>query len=133
MQASWVVHRRPDGASDTASFRNDALTRQDWLDGAAIWGPEPALALVTRRQRSQLHTTLYLTIRVPWATERWFVGSSARPSIVLIQGEPLATQLAAVIARLESAWNQLCPTLPVWRQETVPTREIDGSRALLNG
>ena len=51
----------------------------------------------------------------------------------LIQGEPLATQLAAVIARLESAWNQLCPTLPVWRQEAVPTREIDGSRAPLNG
>ena len=26
-----------------------------------------------------------------------------------------------------------CPTLPVWRQEAVPTREIDSSSALLNG
>jgi hypothetical protein len=122
----------PDGASATASFRNDALTRQGWLDGDSSWGLEPALAVVTRRQRSGLHTTLYLTIRVPWATERWFVGSSASPAIVLIQGEPLITQLAAAIARLESAWTRLCPALPVWRQETVPAREIDGARALLD-
>ena len=102
-----------DGALATASFRYDALTRQDWLDGAAGWGLETALAVVTRRQRRRLHTTRYLTIRVPWATERWIVGSSARPAIVSIQGEPLAMRLVAVIARLESTWNQLCPTLPV--------------------
>ena len=78
----WIVG--PDGASATVSFSNDALTRQDWLDGAAAnWGLEPALAVVTRRQRSQPHTTLYLTIRVPWGTELWFVGSSARPTIVM--------------------------------------------------
>ena len=44
----WCI-AGPDGGSATASFRNDALTRQDWLNGAANWGLEPALAVVTRR------------------------------------------------------------------------------------
>ena len=126
----WCV-AGPDGASATASFRNDGLTRPDWLAGAPVWGLEPALALVTHRERRRLQTTLYLTVRVPASTERWIVGASASSAIVLMHGEALSPQLDAAIPRLESAWVQLCPALPVWRDEAVPANERAGTRALL--
>ena len=45
--------------------------------------------------------------------------------------EKRSPQLDAAVPRLESAWAQLIPALPVWRDEAVPANERAGTRALL--